>query len=154
MIMTGDGSIFACKKVDAITIPVNTVGVMGAGLAKESVLHYPNNEVAYKTACYDRQIAIGRCFVYRIRPPSDLVSYRWIINFPTKKHWKEPSEIIYIERGLRDLCYCIRRYGIDSIAIPALGCGCGGLQWSDVSKLINNIGWILSDVKIVQYLPR
>jgi O-acetyl-ADP-ribose deacetylase (regulator of RNase III) len=131
-ITTGD---ILKQDVDAVINTVNCVGVMGKGIALQFKRKYPENFKAYEAACRSGLVQIGKMFVY------DLGFFfqekpRFIINFPTKKHWKEKSEISYIEDGLKDLIKIIRELKIKSIAIPPLGCGNGGLEWHKVKHLI------------------
>lgn len=126
----GQGNLLQAQ-VDALVNTVNTVGVMGKGLALQFKNAFPENFAAYERACKTGEVAVGRMFVVR-----RLASPRFIINFPTKKHWKQPSRVEYIRDGLRDLAEQIRRLEIKSIAIPPLGCGNGGLTWSEVKPLI------------------
>lgn len=119
--------------VDALVNAVNTVGVMGKGIALQFKKAFPANFEAYKAASDAGQLAVGTMFVYdlaRSTPP------RWIINFPTKQHWRSKSKMAYIENGLDDLVSLIPNLGVESIAIPPLGCGHGGLDWADVEPLI------------------
>lgn len=116
----------------AIVNTVNTVGVMGKGLALQFKQAYPSNFKAYALACKRGEVTVGRMFVY-----TDLVHDKIIINFPTKQHWRAASQYAYIEEGLVDLSRVIREYDIQSIAIPALGAGNGGLDWSRVKAMIH-----------------
>jgi O-acetyl-ADP-ribose deacetylase (regulator of RNase III) len=130
-IMTG--SIFE-QYAEAWVNPVNCVGVMGKGLAlefkKHNILHYD----AYKKACDESKIDIGKVFVYNL----DSLCPKYIIDFPTKNHWKDSSNIEYIDKGMDNLLEVIAELKINSIAIPALGCGLGGLNWNAVQELIIN----------------
>ncbi len=125
-------SIFDAK-TDAIVNPVNIVGVMGKGLALEFKIKYPDNFKAYLGACRAGKIKIGKVFTYDLGTGE---TPRYIINFPTKAHWKYPSTLEYIEQGLVSLIDEVESLGIDSIAVPALGCGLGGLSWVDVQARI------------------
>ncbi len=137
-------------KSEAIINTVNCVGVMGRGIALQFKQIYPDNFKIYKKACDKGEIQIGKMFVF---PLDSLFSPKYIINFPTKKHWKEKSKLEYINSGLTDLKNTIRKYNIKSIAIPPLGCGLGGLNWKEVKYLINNIFCDLKDVDFVIYEP-
>lgn len=116
----------------ALVNPVNTVGVMGKGLALQFKHMYPANFEHYKTACIRREVKIGQMFTtsFWITGP------KWIVNFPTKRHWRDPSELIWITQGLQDLKSLILEQSIHSIAIPALGSDLGGLDWTSVDKEI------------------
>lgn len=133
--MTGD---LLNQKVDAIVNAVNCVGVMGKGIALQFKQRWPENYKAYATACKNGKVQIGKMFVYDIDPLST-ENLRFIINFPTKNHWRENSKLSYIEEGLKDLVHVVKKLGIRSLAIPALGCGNGGLEWKDVKSLIEEI---------------
>lgn len=123
------------SKAEALVNTVNTVGVMGKGIALQFKKTYPNNFKAYSQACKDEQIDIGKLFVTKDRNLS--TGEKYIINFPTKKNWRKPSEYEYIEKGLEDLLNVIDTYKIKSIAIPPLGAGNGGLDWQKVKKIIS-----------------
>jgi O-acetyl-ADP-ribose deacetylase (regulator of RNase III) len=117
--------------VEALVNTVNTHGVMGKGLALQVKRAFPGVFEDYRRACRDGQVAIGRMHVVeRVGSP------RYVINFPTKREWWKPSELEFIETGLRDLVSEVQRRGIRSIAVPPLGCGLGGLDWRVVRPLI------------------
>ena len=131
MIRFATGDIFA-QAVEAIVNPVNCVAVMGRGLALQFRQRYPDAFAAWREACARGQVRPGRMFLFDTgagRP-------RWIVHFPTKRHWRNPSAIGDIDAGLRDLAAAIPRHGIASLAIPPLGCGLGGLDWRDVRPLV------------------
>ncbi len=119
--------------VEALVNTVNTVGVMGKGIALQFKQAYPENFSAYQKAAQRGEITPGKMFVYEI---GHLTRPRYIINFPTKRHWREKSRLEDITAGLQDLVNVIRQKGICSIAIPPLGCGLGGLNWAEVRPLI------------------
>jgi O-acetyl-ADP-ribose deacetylase (regulator of RNase III) len=133
MIQIVHGDIFNAG-TDAIVNTVNTQGVMGRGLAAQFKVIYPEMFEDYKQACEKGEVRVGKMHVYRI---SNVKPY-YIINFPTKEDWHEPSKVEYIEKGLNALCMTILTRDISSIAIPALGCGLGELSWSRVLTLIVN----------------
>ena len=128
MIEYQTGSIFD-SPAEAIVNPVNCVGAMGKGLALQFRKRYRKNYGSYKLACLEGRIQLGRVSLFR-----DLD--KWIINFPTKYHWREHSELRNLETGLVDLKLKIRIAGITSVAIPALGCGLGELDYKDVQPLL------------------
>ncbi|MFK7947876.1 MAG: macro domain-containing protein [Saprospiraceae bacterium] len=133
MIQYITGNIFE-SEAEALVNTVNTVGVMGKGLALQFKKAYPSNYKAYHKACKNKEIEIGKLFIYK---DSNLISgEKTIINFPTKKNWRKPSEYIYIEDGLKDLVTIIEENNIKSIAIPPLGAGNGGLNWEKVKQII------------------
>ena len=118
----------------ALINTVNTDGVMGKGIALQFKKAYPSNFKLYAEACKNNEIGIGRLFLTK---DSNLNSgEKIIINFPTKKSWKKPSEYSFIEEGLDDLITNIEHHQIKSIAIPPLGAGNGGLDWERVKKII------------------
>lgn len=132
MIRFVTGDIFNAQ-VDAIVNTVNLMGVMGKGIALQFKERFSNNFIIYQQACRNKTIDIGNSLV---------VHEKWrgqdmlVINFPTKKHWRYPSQYVFIEKGLDNLVEIIRHYGIKSIAIPPLGAGNGGLEWPKVRQLI------------------
>ncbi|RMG31027.1 MAG: phosphatase [Bacteroidetes bacterium] len=118
---------------EALVNTVNTVGVMGKGIALQFKENFPQNYKAYKEAVKRREVEIGKMFVWE-RQGAERPHY--IINFPTKTHWRFPSQLSYITDGLKDLRQVILDKGIQSVAIPPLGCGNGGLDWQVVKPLI------------------
>ena len=131
---------------EALVNPVNTVGVMGAGLARQFRDAYPHNTAAYQAACRAGEVRTGRVLVWELGAPL-------IINFPTKTHWRQPSVLGDIAEGLRDLRQVISDYEIRSIAVPALGCGLGGLDWDEVYPLIKAHLGGLEGVQVLVYPP-
>ena len=117
----------------ALVNTVNTVGVMGKGIAKQMRDAYPHNYAVYKQACKAGTFAIGDVLAVE---DHDLYGNRLILNLPTKKHWRQPSRYEYIAEGLQALCSVLDREGVRSVAIPPLGCGNGGLDWSVVRPMI------------------
>lgn len=105
---------------EAFVNPVNTVGVMGKGLALQFKQKFPNMYMKYRQACLDGDIDIGKLFVVKERYENRDV---YIINFPTKKEWWKPSRYEYIRLGLDDLVHVINKYNMKSVSIPALGVG-------------------------------
>lgn len=128
MIELSNGNLLAAE-VDALVNTVNTVGVMGKGIALQFKQAFPENYKAYKAACDRGAVQPGRMFVW---DSGRLGDQRYIINFPTKRHWKGKSKLADIDSGLVDLVRVIAELEIKSIAMPALGCGNGGLDWSVV----------------------
>ncbi len=137
-------------KAEALVNTVNTVGVMGKGIALQFRETFPENYKFYKKACKQGKVQIGKMLVY---DNGQFVNPRYIINFPTKRHWRERSKIEEVEAGLIDLQNVIRGYGIKSIAVPPLGCGSGGLEWNVVRPLIVDSLSQFDDVKIWVYEP-
>lgn len=122
------------SEAEALVNTVNTVGVMGKGIALQFRNQYPNNYKIYRQACKDKKLTIGHLLV--TEDESLLTGKKILINFPTKTHWKLPSEYAYIDQGLEELVKVIQSRNIKSIAIPALGAGNGGLDWIKVKPMI------------------
>lgn len=126
------GNIFDVE-AEALVNTVNTVGVMGKGVALQFKEHFPMNYTLYTAACKKEEVQIGKMF---ITPTNSMMNPKWIINFPTKKHWMHKSSYVYIEMGLDDLIEQIHKLNIQSIAMPPLGAGQGGLDWEKVKQII------------------
>jgi O-acetyl-ADP-ribose deacetylase (regulator of RNase III) len=135
---------------EALVNTVNCVGVMGRGIALQFRKAFPENFKAYKYACDAEQFNPGQVLVYDL---NRFENPRYIINFPTKKHWKGGSKIEYIESGLKALLEEVSRYNIRSIAIPPLGCGLGGLNWGQVRPIIEKAFETLDGVDVLLYEP-
>lgn len=136
---------------DALVNTVNCVGVMGRGIALQFKKAFPANFKAYAAACKEELVQPGRMFVYKT---GRLEAPRYIINFPTKRHWRGKSSMSDIEAGLEALAETVREKGIRSIAIPPLGSGLGGLEWSDVKERIEAAMEPLTDVRVAIYEPK
>lgn len=150
MIRFTEGNLLDAK-AEALVNTVNTVGVMGKGIALMFKEAFPENLRAYVAACKKKEIEVGRVFVTERQ---DWVSGpKWIVNFPTKKHWRHPSKIEWIKEGLADLKRFIVENSVRSIALPPLGTGNGGLNWADVRTLIVEALGNLPDVDVVVYQP-
>lgn len=136
--------------VDALVNTVNTGGVMGKGVALQFRRAFPANYDAYRAACAHDEVQIGTMFVFDL---GRLEGPRWIINFPTKRHWRSKSRIADIEAGLSDLRRVLVELNISSVALPALGAGLGGLDWADVRAVIETA---LADapVRALVYTPQ
>ncbi|MGM0630841.1 MAG: type II toxin-antitoxin system antitoxin DNA ADP-ribosyl glycohydrolase DarG [Pseudomonadota bacterium] len=135
---------------EALVNTVNTVGVMGKGIALMFKERFPANMEAYARACKENKVATGKMFVTH---SNELVNPQWIVNFPTKQHWRAKSKIEWIDEGLKDLRAFIVNNNVRSIAIPPLGAGNGGLSWNSVLPLIEQHLADLSDVDIQIYQP-
>ena len=135
---------------DALVNAVNTVGVMGKGIALQFKQAYPGMFNSYKAACDAGEVQVGRMHVVEL---GEAVKPKWIINFPTKRHWRQPSRIEDVEAGLTALVEEVRRLGITSIALPALGCGLGGLAWEDVRPRIEAAFADLPEVRVLLFEP-
>jgi len=129
---------------------VNTVGIMGKGIALQFKRRFVENFGAYAAACRRGEVQVGRMFIWTNQPG---LTPRWIINFPTKRHWRQPSRLEDIDAGLEALVADLGRLKISSIAIPPLGCGNGGLAWSDVRPRIERAMASLPDVRALVYAP-
>lgn len=149
MIEQGKGNLLEAE-VDALVNTVNTVGVMGKGIALQFKQAFPENFAAYEKACKRAEVEPGKMFVF-VR--DSLMSPRFIVNFPTKRHWKADSKIEDIEAGLHDLVNVIVSCGIKSIAVPPLGSGLGGLRWSQVREKILAALEPLEGLRVVLYEP-
>jgi len=136
--------------VDALVNTVNTVGVMGKGIALMFKERFPENMKAYALACKHQQVMTGKMF---ITETSELMGPRWIVNFPTKQHWRADSRMEWIEEGLQDLHRFLVTEGVKSIAIPPLGAGNGGLAWEEVRIRIVSAFSDLQDTEIFIYEP-
>lgn len=147
MIKYVSGDIFQ-SKCEAIVNPVNCIGVMGAGLALAFKERYPENFDAYKKACETKELHLSKSFFFELTSPENP---KWIINFPTKQDWRNPSKIAWIRFGLLRLAKELVSRNIKSIAIPKLGCGKGGLEWDEVRPILESKLNSLPDVLIEIY---
>jgi O-acetyl-ADP-ribose deacetylase (regulator of RNase III) len=145
------GNLLSVEDVDAIVNTVNTVGVMGKGVALQFKKAYPDNFTAYESACKRGEVQVGRMFVF---DRQTFAKPRFIINFPTKKDWKHRSKYEYIEAGLADLVQVIRTARIESVALPPLGCGNGGLEWPRVLSMIRAAFAPLNGVRVLVFEPK
>lgn len=130
MIIYLPGDILS-SRAQVIVNPVNTVGVMGSGLAKAYKDKFPEMFNVYKYLCDNGKLKIGTLWIYKTK-------YQWILNFPTKEHWRGESKLEYIEAGLQKFVNTYKERKIFSIAFPKLGCGLGGLAWDDVKPLMEH----------------
>jgi O-acetyl-ADP-ribose deacetylase (regulator of RNase III) len=144
-----EGDILEAQS-EALVNTVNSVGVMGRGVALQFKRAYPENYKAYVAACKRGEVRPGRMFVF---DRGKLAEPRYIINFPTKIHWRGKSRIEHIESGLEALISEIRTRHIRSVAIPPLGSGLGGLDWAEVRPLIDRALSEIADVQAEVYEP-
>jgi O-acetyl-ADP-ribose deacetylase (regulator of RNase III) len=149
MIRFAQGDILKAE-TEALVNTVNCVGVMGRGIALQFKHTFPENFQAYAAACSRGEVQPGRMFVF---DTGELTPPRYIINFPTKRHWRGKSRIEDIQSGLEDLVKEIRARNIRSIAIPPLGSGLGGLDWSRVRPLIERALTAVPEVEAVVFEP-
>ncbi|NES06293.1 MAG: DUF4433 domain-containing protein [Okeania sp. SIO2F4] len=155
------------SNMQTLTVSVNCVGVMGKGLASTAKSRFPDVYVRYEAVCKSKDLQIGKPYLYKRESsvkeqlgdssfflPQDFLNneQKWFLLFPTKKHWRNPSEIEDIKNGLEWLCNNYKKQGIKSLAIPALGCGLGSLDWQDVGPLMCK--YLSSmDITVAIYLP-
>lgn len=137
-------------KSEALVNTVNTVGVMGKGIALAFKKKYPDNMKEYVKACKEGKVVTGKMFITRASAEQD---NKWIVNFPTKQHWSGRSQMEWVDDGLVELKRFIVENNIKSIAIPALGAGLGGLNWFEVKSKIVNALSDLTEVDMVVYEP-
>jgi O-acetyl-ADP-ribose deacetylase (regulator of RNase III) len=140
------------ENADAIVNTVNCVGVMGKGVALEFKHRWPDNFRAYKRLCDRGELRPGKVYIHQ---EGDVLNgrNRFLINFPTKDHWRAKSKIEFIDRGLDDFVVQVKRLQIKSVAMPPLGCGNGGLEWSEVKALITKKLSAVQDVDFVVFAP-
>lgn len=158
-----DGDMFF-SRMQTITVSVNTVGVMGKGVASRARHQFPDVFVLYHDMCRQRKLKMGEPYLYKRESSTDYQladepstlskanAETWFLLFPTKNHWRYPADIKGIERGLKWLCQNYRRKKITSLAIPALGCGLGRLKWGKVGPLLCRYLATL-DIPVYVYLP-
>ena len=149
MIEFATGNLLSAD-VEALVNTINCVGVMGRGIALQFKNAFPENFKAYQAACAREAVRPGTMFVFETR---HLTGPKFIINFPTKRHWKGKSRMEDIDSGLAALVQEIRERGIRSIAIPALGSGLGGLNWAEVRPRIEAALGGVSDLRVVIFEP-
>ncbi|KPL90411.1 macro domain-containing protein [Herpetosiphon geysericola] len=144
------GNLLAAKTA-ALVNPVNCVGLMGKGLALQFRQAFPANYQAYVNACRAGVVKLGSMFVFIESSAEQPIT---IINFPTKQHWKQQSRLADIASGLDALITVVAAYSLDSLAVPALGCGYGGLAWADVEPLIIKAFERVPNVHVQLYPPQ
>ena len=161
-ILVTSGDIFASHRehgVTAIVVPVNTCGTMGAGLAKKFRSRYPFASQVYLDQCARGDTEIGTVLHAYGTPDLRRDGFTRAFFFPAKDHWRDPSKLEYIQASLDDLVADLGPGGLFSeqvrrISVPALGCGCGGLAWSDVRPLILDAAARMMNLeKVVVYEP-
>jgi O-acetyl-ADP-ribose deacetylase (regulator of RNase III) len=159
-----DGDMFF-SQMQTLTISVNTVGVMGKGLASRAKYQFPDIYVEYQDVCKSKILKMGKPHLYKREAsldedladePSSLPNLnenKWFLLFPTKEHWKQRSDIDGIEKGLEWVVDNYKAQEIQSLAVPALGCGLGGLDWKDIGPIMCRYLSKL-DVQVAIYLPQ
>jgi hypothetical protein len=153
-----DGDMFF-STLQTLTVSVNTVGIMGKGLASRAKYQFPDVYVRYQDLCRKKSLKLGRPALYKRefevpeRDAADVVDGKWFLLFPTKGHWRNDSTLPPIEEGLQWIVDNYHKEAIESLAIPALGCGLGNLSWAEVGPLMCRY---LSRIEIVCtiYLPQ
>ena len=148
MISEGTGNLITTE-AEALVNTVNTVGIMGKGVALQFKQAFPANFKEYERACKKGDVRIGKMFVTH----TGMLMPRLIINFPTKEHWRSPATLNNIRAGLSDLIDVIQSQGVASVALPPLGCGLGGLRWEEVRPLIEDAFKALPNVDVVLFAP-
>jgi O-acetyl-ADP-ribose deacetylase (regulator of RNase III) len=136
---------------EALVNTVNCIGVMGKGIALQFKKAFPDNFKAYEAACRRKEVQPGHMFVFTT---GQMFNPRFIINFPTKRHWRGKSRYEDIETGLEALVQEVRERKIRSIAIPPLGSGLGGLQWERVKPMIEKAFTTMPEVQIKLFEPK
>lgn len=149
MVKQQKGNIFH-SDAQALVNTVNCVGIMGRGIALQFKKAFPDNFKFYAQACDRAEVCLGSMLVYE---RDRMTGPRYIINFPTKQHWKSRSRLEDIEAGLQALVRTVRELHIQSIAVPPLGCGLGGLSWSDVRPRIDSAFAAVPDVQVELFEP-
>ncbi len=147
--------IFNEHSAEALVNPVNCVGVSGAGLAREFKTRFPYAQLDYQYGCADGRVRIGHALFSptyddKRQPKGPL---RYIVHLPTKKHWRDKSVLKDVELGLVSLIHQARQFKVQTVAIPALGCGNGGLLWPDVRELLESKLEPLQTLKAIVFVP-
>jgi O-acetyl-ADP-ribose deacetylase (regulator of RNase III) len=138
------GNIFD-SDCQALVNPVNCVGISGKGLALAFKNKYPQMFQAYRQTCLDGKLTVGQLHIW---PDKE----KFIVNFPTKIHWRNPSQLQWIEMGLVALAEFVKENNIVSIALPKLGCGLGGLEFAEIKEKLINFSKQLENTKIIVYV--
>ena len=145
MLTKGVGSIFD-SDAEAIVNAVNCVGVMGGGLAKAFKDRFPHMNEQYEVKCKLGLLRPGQLDIYVVDS-----SPKYIINFPTKDDWKDPSKLDYLYTGRAELLFTVWQWQMKSVAIPALGCGLGGLRWENVKPILTDLDKVMPEVNWISY---
>ena len=144
------GNILENHDVAAIVNPVNTAGTMGKGLALKFAKRYPSILTPYREACHASTITVKRAQIIEVNQEDNP---RYVINLATKQHWRNPSQLQWINDGLDSMYAQFRQLGIASVAIPPLGAGLGGLPWEQVKALIEKHAQRRPHITTVIYQP-
>jgi O-acetyl-ADP-ribose deacetylase (regulator of RNase III) len=149
MIKLAKGNLLKAD-AEALVNTVNCVGHMGKGIALQFKKAFPDNFKSYERVCKANEMRPGKMFIY---DTGNIWNPRYIINFPTKRHWRGKSRLEDIKSGLKALVEDVRKLNISSIAVPPLGCGLGGLHWDTVRSLIEDAFSSLPDVQVLLFEP-
>ena len=149
MIEIAKGNILRAD-AEALVNTVNCLGYMGKGIALQFKKAFPDNFKAYERACRAEQVHPGKMFVFET---GSMLNPKYIVNFPTKRHWRGKSRLEDIESGLKALTEEVRKLKVSSIAVPPLGCGLGGLSWRVVRPMIEKAFSSLPEVRVLLYEP-
>jgi len=150
MIQNEQGNLIKAE-AEALVNTVNCVGIMGKGIALQFRQAFPENFKAYQRACKAEEVQLGKMFVV---PTRTLTNPLYIINFPTKQHWRGKSRLEDIKSGLVALIEEVKQREIHSIALPPLGCGNGGLDWAEVKPLIEKAFEAVPEVAVLLFAPQ
>lgn len=147
-----EGADIFKQDADILVNPVNCVGVMGKGLALDVKNRYPENFKAYALACKKKEVRLGEMHIFKNYIFYESPHPKWIVNFPTKDDWRNESDIRAVTSGLIDLVSGLKRVNVNSISIPALGCGLGRLDYTEVKKEIKDAFASLKGSNLIVYL--
>ncbi len=151
LVLLDKGNIFSAS-AQVIVNPVNTQGVMGAGLAKKFKEYYPEMFKEYKQRCDSGRLILGQIHCW-FDMSEDKTMSRYICNLPTKDDWRLPSEYLFVEMGLVSLRKWMLSEGLTGVAMPALGCGLGGLDFDKVLEIIHHV-FDDYDITVIVYKPQ
>lgn len=149
MIEITRGNLLEAKD-EAVVNTVNCVGYMGKGIALQFKKAFPENYKSYERACRAKKVRPGKMFVFET---GSMFNPKYIINFPTKRHWRGKSRLEDIEVGLQSLVKELRKLEISSVAVPPLGCGHGGLDWGAVRSMIEKAFAELPEIRVLLFEP-
>lgn len=147
-----EGNVFS-SGAEAVVIPVNCVGVMGAGLALQARKRFAGLSASYQQCCREGVLTAGTVFTWRA-PTARKDGFQWVFCFPTKLDWRDPSHLQLVAQGLAPLRAAIQTTQTTSVAVPALGCGLGGLEWDSVEPLMVQALQRIPGTKVLIYRPR
>ncbi len=151
MIELKTGNIVKEDQAEAVINTVNTMGIMGKGIALQFKKAFPQNYTFYLKAFEQKELVLGKMLVFET---GTIFNPKYIINFPTKDHWRYKSKLEYITAGLQSLEEVVRKFRISSLAIPPLGCGLGGLRWDEVFPIMEKMFKKMPEVKWIVFEPK